>query len=170
MRRSRFAVRLILALSIAAAAPVACAPVYDDIADKMLVDTQKQADDGLLKLENLATTIEAGGPKADAKSKKAADDVRDKARYAANTDFYNALQSSLGTLAARMTALPDVSTPSVGDALSKLEENVAEIRALHAEQDILSAAYVRNARRILDQQFKTLTVYEVTLKSGSKPK
>ena len=49
-----------LAAVLAAVASMlaACAPTYDGIADQLLTDTQKQADQGLLKLENLAMTIE----------------------------------------------------------------------------------------------------------------
>jgi hypothetical protein len=165
-----FIIRLVLIVTIATSALGSCAPTYDDIADKMLADTQKQADDGLLKLESLARTIEAVPQNADAKSKKAIDDAKEKAGYAANMAFYDGLQSSLSALADRMTALDDLTTPSMSNALSKLEANVEEMRTLHAKQDILSAAYVRSARQILDQQFKTLTVYELTLKSGAKPK
>jgi hypothetical protein len=163
------AIWLVLASPVAASILSSCAPTYDDIADKMLTDTQQQADDGLLKLESLATTIETKSQNSDAASKKAVDDAKQKASYAANTDFYNQLQSSLTALDARMTAIPDLSTPSMKNALSQLTNNVEEIRTLHAKQDILGAAYVRSARQILDQQFKTLTVYELTLKSGSKP-
>jgi hypothetical protein len=146
-----------------------CAPTYDDIADKMLVETQKQADDGLLKLESLATTIESLGKLSDAQSKKSLEDVKSKASYISNMDFYNNLQSSITTLDARMTAMPGLSTPDVAVALSKIQANVGEVRTLHAKQNILSADYVRSARQLLDQQFKALTVYELTLKSGSKP-
>jgi hypothetical protein len=51
--------RILLLATCAAMASMfaSCAPTYDNIADQMLADTQKQADDGLLRLETLATRI-----------------------------------------------------------------------------------------------------------------
>jgi hypothetical protein len=169
MLKRAFICWLVVAMT-AGASVGSCAPAYDDVADKMLVDTQKQADDGLLKLESLATIIESGAPKSDSAGQKAVAEAREKASYASNIAFYAGLQSSLSALTDRMTALPDLSTPSMSNALAKLQENVGTLRKLHADKTVLSALEARTARQILDQQFKTLTVYEVTLKSGSSPK
>lgn len=148
---------------------ISCAPTYDSIADQMLVTTQKQADDGLLNLETLATRIDVLQKSSNPDDRKALVDAEKKASYASNMDFYNNLQSSLTTLDTRMTAMPDLSTPKLTNALSALENNVGEIRSTHASQNLLSADYVKESKQIIDQQFKALTVYELTIKSGSKP-
>ncbi len=146
-----------------------CAPTYDSIADQMLADTQKQADDGLIKLENLKKRIDALQNSANADDKRALADAKKQASYAANLDFYDKLQSSVVALETRMTASPDLSTPKLTTALNDVEKNVNEVRSTHANENILGADYVKNSRQILDQQFKSLTVYELTIKGGNKP-
>lgn len=136
----------------------------------MLVSTQKQADDGLLNLESLATRVEVLKNSRSPEDRKALAEAEKQASYASNVGFYNNLQSSLTILDARMTAMPDLSTPKLETALSELEKNISEIRHLHASQNLLSVEYVKNSKQLLDQQFKALTVYELTIKSGSKPK
>ena len=148
---------------------LSCAPTYDSIGDQVLVDTQKQADDGLLKLETLAARIDSLQKRSNPNDRKALVEAKRQASYASNTDFYNSLESSLTTLDTRMTAMPNLSTPKLTNALSALERNVAEIRDVHASQDILTENYWKDARKILDEQFKALTVYELTIKNGSKP-
>jgi hypothetical protein len=166
---------LLLILSVAAcSAPMpmvllSCAPTYDSIADQVLVDSEKQADDGLLKLETLSARIDGLEKSSKPSDRKALVEAKQQASYASNTDFYNNLESSLTTLDTRMTAMPNLSTPKLSAALSALEDNVAEIRSTHASEDILSVDYLKQAKEILDQQFKALTVYELTIKSGSKP-
>jgi hypothetical protein len=68
-----------------------------------------------------------------------------------------------------MTANPGLSTPKLSTALSDLEKNVDLLRSTHASQNILSADFAKEGRQLLDQQFKALTVYELTIKSGSNP-
>ena len=68
-----------------------------------------------------------------------------------------------------MTALPDLSTPKLNTALADLDKNVGQIRATHASENLLGAEYVKASRQLIDQQFKALTVYELTIKGGSKP-
>jgi hypothetical protein len=146
-----------------------CAPTYDSIADQMLADTQKQADDGLLKLESLKRRIDSLQNSRDANDQIAVADAKKQASYASNMDFYDKLQSSITALDTRMTAISDLSTPKLNTALSDLEKNVTEVRSTHASETILGADYVKDSRQILDQQFKALTVYELTIKGGSKP-
>jgi hypothetical protein len=148
---------------------VSCAPTYDAIADQMLADTQKQADEGLIKLQYFSMTIDSLAHSTNANDIKTLADDKTKASYPSNTEFYADLQASIQTLEIRMTATPDLSTTKLTNAFTQLESNVETIRALHASQNILGAAYLKDARQILDQQFKALTVYELTIKSGSKP-
>jgi len=148
---------------------LSCAPTYDSIADQLLVDTQKQADDGLLKLETLSERIDSLQKGSTRNDRKAVVEAKRQASYASNTDFYNSLESSLTTLDTRMTAMPDLSTPKLKNALSALERNVSDIRDIHASESILRANYLKEARQILDEQFKALMVYELTIKGGSKP-
>jgi hypothetical protein len=113
----------------------------------MLADTQKQADDGLLKLETLATTINSLEKNRDANDLKAATDATKQASYASNIDFYNKLQSSITVLDTRMTAMSDLSTPKLNNALANLEKNVDEVRSTHESENILSADYASPPRR-----------------------
>ena len=65
-----------------------CAPTYDNIADQMLADTQKQADDGLLKLETLATTINSmQNNMIRMRKTEVVADAKKQASYASNTGF-----------------------------------------------------------------------------------
>jgi hypothetical protein len=163
--------RILLLATCAAMASMfaSCAPTYDSIADQMLADTQKQADDGLLRLETLATRINSLEKNHDATDQRALTEAKKQASYASNIDFYDKLQSSITALDTRMTAMPDLSTPKLHNALSDLEKNVTEVRSTHASESMLSADYAKESRQILDQQFKALTVYELTIKGGSKP-
>lgn len=166
--------KLILISSTAALAAMilllaACAPTYDSIADQMLVDTQKQADTGLIRLEILKTRIDDLEKSPNASDRKDLAEAEKQASYASNIDFYDKLQSSITTLDTRMTAMPDLSTPSLESALGQLRKNVDEVRGMHQKENILSADYAQESMNLLDQQFKALTVYELTIKSGSKP-
>ena len=156
-------------LAAAASMVASCASTYDSIADQLLANTQKQTDQGLLKLENLAVTIARLQDSQATDNRGDLANAKTQASYASNMDFYDNLQSSLSVLDARMTAMPDLSTPRLADALSELEKNAGQVRATHAAQNLLSADYLRASRQILDQQFRALTVYELTVRNGGKP-
>lgn len=146
-----------------------CAPTYDDVADQMLVDTQKQADDGLLKLENLGHQIGNLTKSPSTSDRKAIAEAEAQASYASNIDFYSKLQSSITVLAARMTSNPDLSTQKIATSLGDLEKNIDSTRQVHATQNTLAPDFAKEIRQTLDQQFKVLTVYELTIKNGTKP-
>ncbi|HEV3109752.1 MAG TPA: hypothetical protein VGY99_04580 [Candidatus Binataceae bacterium] len=167
----RTPLRLCLAAVLAALALMlaACTPAYDSIADQLLADTQKQADQELLRLENLAMIIDRLTQSSAADDCQALANAKTQASYASNMDFYDNLQSSLLVLDARMTAMPDLSTPKLTDALSQLEKNAGEVRTSHATQNFLSADYLKASRQVLDQQFRALTVYELTIRGGGQP-
>jgi hypothetical protein len=147
----------------------ACAPTYDNVADQMLVDTQKQADDGLLKLAILGDQIDSLKKSPNASDQKATADAETQASYASNIDFYSKLQASMGQLDARLTSNPNLSTQKLTISLEDLEKNIDSTRQVHASQNTLSPAFAKEMRNTLDQQFKVLTVYELTIKNGSKP-
>lgn len=169
MRGKTSGIPLLVACAAMLSLLASCAPTYDNIADQMLADTQKQADAGLLRLETLATTIESMQNTHDPDAQKVVADAKKQASFTANSEFYDQLQSSLATLNTRMTAMSDLSTPKLNNALSKLDENVALVRSQHFKSNLLSAEYAKASRQILDQQFKALTVYELTIKGGTKP-
>jgi hypothetical protein len=148
----------------------ACAPTYDDKADQMLVDLQKETDDGLIKLETVAQQATAfkNSGSTDAAAKKALSDAQTKLTYAANIDWYASVLSDLTALEARMTASPDFSTSSLNTTLADLRKNIELFQAQHAKANSVSPDATKLTRQTLDQQFKTLTVYMVTLKSGKK--
>lgn len=169
MRKTIFRTSLVAAGAAMVLLLASCAPTYDNIADQMLVDTQKQADDGLLKLENLGKQIDSLKKSANAADQKAIADAEAQASYESNIDFYSKLQSSMTVLDARMTANPDLSTPKITTSLGDLEKNIESTRQVHASQNTLGSDFAKEMRQTLDQQFKALTVYELTIKSGSKP-
>jgi hypothetical protein len=146
-----------------------CAPTYDNVADQMLVDTQKQADDGLLKLENLGNHIGNLKKSPNASDRKAVAEAEAQSSYAFNIDFYSKLQSSMTVLAARMTSNPDLSTQKLATSLGDLEKNIDSTRQIHATENTLAPDFAKEMRQTLDQQFKVLTVYELTIKNGTKP-
>jgi hypothetical protein len=164
-----FLIGLIAAATAMGAMLAACAPTYDNVADQMLVDTQKQADDGLTKLENLENEIDRLKKSTNSADKKALTDAEAQAGYASNIDFYSKLQSSTTALDDRITSNPDLSTQKIAPALKALEDNIESVRQTHATQNALSPDFAKLTRQQMDQQFKALTVYELTIKNGSKP-
>jgi len=167
--RALLLIGLIAAATAMAAMLTACAPTYDNVADQMLVDTQKQADDGLLKLENLGNETDSLKKSTNAADKKALTAAEAQASYASNVDFYSKLQSSMTALDDRITSNPDLSTQKIAPALKALEDNIDSVRQTHATQNELSPDFAKLTRQQMDQQFKALTVYELTIKNGSKP-
>jgi hypothetical protein len=150
---------------------MSCAPTYDATADQMLADPQKQADDGLFKLENLGREIQnlkgLENPSPEDQKTLAADEEH--ASYSSNIGFYSSLQASALVLDQRITSNPDFSVTRIQTSLQDLEKNVDKVREQHAKAKTISPAYARGARELLDQQFKALTVYELQIKNGSKP-
>jgi hypothetical protein len=161
-------IRLVSILIVAPMLP-GCAPTYDNITDQMLVDTQKQADDGLLKLESLGDQVDSLKKTHNTSDQKALADAQDRASYASNIDFYSKLESSMTVLDARMTSNPDLSTPKITASLTDLTKNIDSVREVHASQNTLGPDFAKEMRNTLDQQFKVLTIYELTIKNGSKP-
>jgi len=149
---------------------MACAPTYDNIADQMLADTQKQADDGFLNLETLGHTIESLKHSSNPDDKNSLAEAEKQAVYSSNMGFYNKVESSIIALDTRITSMPDASTPKITEALSQIETSVNNARDLHAKQNTLSSDFSKLTRQQLDQQFKALTVYELTIKNGKTPK
>jgi hypothetical protein len=162
--------RLMVAMILISTMLTSCAPTYDSIADQMLVDTQKQADDGLLKLENLGNQIDGLKMSHNASDQKAMAEAEAQASYASNIDFYSKLQSSMTVLDARMTSNPDLSTQKISTSLADLEKNIDATRQVHVAENVLKPDFVKQMRQTWDQQFKVLTVYELTIKNGSKTK
>jgi hypothetical protein len=169
MGKRFFLIRFIVSLLLMSAILTSCAPTYDNVADQMLVDTEKQADDGLLKLENLGHQIDNLKKSPNASDQKAVAEAEAQASYASNIDFYSKLQSSMTALATRITSNPDLSTQKISTSLEELEKNIDSTRQLHATRNTLSSDFAKEMRQTLDQQFKTLTVYELTIKNGTKP-
>jgi oligoendopeptidase F len=166
----RFVLIRLIAASLVGAMLTSCAPTYDNVADQMLVDTQKQADDGLLKLENLGNQIDQLKKSPNASDQNTITDAEAQASYASNIDFYSKLQSSMIVLDERMTSNPDVSTQKITASLKALEDNIDSVRQTHATQNTVSSDFAKITRGQMDQQFKALTVYELTIKNGSKPR
>jgi len=162
-------IRLVVAPTLIGALLTSCAPTYDNVADQMLVDTQKQADDGLLKLENLGHQIDNLKKSPNASDQKTVTDAEAQASYASNIDFYSKLQSSMTVLDERMTSNPELSTQKITPSLKALEDNIDSVRLTHASQNMVSPDFANISRTQMDQQFKALTVYELTIKNGSKP-
>ena len=113
MGKRFFLIRFIVSLLLMSAILTSCAPTYDNVADQMLVDTEKQADDGLLKLENLGHEIDNLKKSSNTSDQKAVAEAEAQASYASNIDFYSKLQSSMTVLAIRMTSNPDLSTQKI---------------------------------------------------------
>jgi hypothetical protein len=161
----RIKIPTLLLMASASILTSSCAPTYDNIADQMLVDTQKQADEGLLKLQSVSrkTVIHNTPNGQDIRCDKAA-------TYSSNRDFYDKLQSSVSALNTRITALKGLSTPTIASTLSGLQIGIHNLRVTHEAQKCLTADAVDNSKDLIDQQFKALTVYELTIKNGSRPK
>jgi hypothetical protein len=146
-----------------------CVPAYDNVADQILVDAQKQADEGLLRLENLGNEIINLKSSPHVSDSKTIAEAEAQASYASNIDFYSKLESSIRLLAERITSNPDLSIKKITPSLDNLEKNIDATRQVHATENTLTPDFAREMRQTLDQQFKVLTVYEVTIKSGTRP-
>jgi hypothetical protein len=163
-------IRLIIGQLVMAAIFTACAPTYDNVADQMLVNTQEQADHGLLRLENLGNEIANFSRSPNLCDQNTIAEAEAEASYASNIDFYSKLQSSVTLLAERMTSNPDLSTNKIASSLGNLEKNIDSTRRVHATENTLAPDFAMEMRQTLDQQFKVLTVYELTIKNGTKPR
>src|SRR5262249_20271406 len=138
IRKKVPAVGFMACLLLMTAILASCAPTYDDVGDQMLVDAQKQADDGLIRLENLERQIDELKKRPNASEQKDRADAESQASYESNIDFYSKLQSSMAVLAARMTSNPDLSTQKIGTALENLDKNIDSTREVHEAQNSLS--------------------------------
>jgi len=144
-----------------------CAPAYDDVGDKLQVDTQKQIDAGLDRLSG-DRQVTDGAARAKSTPGQIEAATTD-ASYAANIAFYASSLASLTALKSRMQALGDASSAKEAEAVAQIETNLTQVRDEHAKEGMLGAEYVALMKGTIDQQFIPLNQYELQLKAGKKP-
>ena len=164
-RRSRITISVLLLVA-------ACtAPQYDDQTDKLISQLQTDVDTGIVSLITLDRKIRSLSGKTDAASQKALADARTKAGYDANTSFYEKVDVDLTSLQTRVDAEPSAATPHLDAAIKDLRDNLlaeeGSIQATHQKVGVLSEAYLRNAKTIVDAQIGILLTRELGLKTGS---
>ena len=154
----------------------ACAPAYDLQADQGITAVQHSVDGKIVSLISLDQKIHnfhGGGTPAE---QKALAKARDDASYDANVAFYDATDTDLTSAQMRVDALPNRATPKIDQTFDALRDvllsapqggaDPTSMRAVHAAQDHLSAAYLRSLRTQSNALFSTLIQYEATLKTG----
>lgn len=157
----------------------ACAPPYDDQADKAITELQHQVDQkivDLISIDRKITTYEAS--KAPAAQKILAK-AKEDASYDANVPFYSTVDADLTSAQMRVDASPNRATQKIDQTFDALRDvlitmprpgaDPVSMQAVHAAQNSLSEAYLRRMRVQANALFSTLMQYEATLKSGSTP-
>jgi hypothetical protein len=161
--------RLVLAVGLVL---VACsAPPYDEQTDRLISALQSDVDSQIVTLLSLDRRIAELLPTNTDAARKALADAKARAGYEANAGFYDKLDSQLTSLRLRVDALPNEATPNLERSIDELRANLlggeGSLRSVHQKQGILSEAYLRNERRILNAQFQALLTYELVLKTGA---
>jgi hypothetical protein len=160
---------LVLALALMLGA---CgAPPYDEQTDRLISALQYDVDSQLVALLSLDHQIaEYSSANTDA-GRKALAETKARAGYDANAPFYDKLDSQLTSLRLRIDALPNEATSDLDRSIDELRANLltgeGSLRSVHQQRGVLSEAYLRNERRILNTQFQALLSYELVLKAGS---
>jgi hypothetical protein len=148
----------------------ACAPTpYDQTTDAQITSVQQETDAGLVHLITLARRVESLRNLPDPASRKALAEAQQEASYAANSDFYDRVDTDLTSLQLRMTSTPDLSTAKLDQSFQQLFANMNDLRQFHSQHDFIGSAALMPIRNAFNQQFKTLMQYELNLKSGNKP-
>jgi len=146
------------------------APQYDDQTDKLISQLQTDVDTQIASLITLDRKIASLSGKTDAPSQKALAEAKVKAGYDANTSFYDKVDVDLTSLQTRVDAEPSAATPFLDKAIQDLRENLLAVegsmQATHQKVGILSAAYLRNVKTLVDPQMSALLTRELGLKTG----
>lgn len=147
-----------------------CATPYDSKIDDLVGGLQTNVDTEIVKLIALDHKIAALKQKSDPDAQAALREAEKKAGYDANSEFYDQVDVTLTSLSLRIDALQGRSIDSIKPALSKLRANLLEeegsLQRVHMQQGILSEAYLRNERMILNAQFGAILTYQAVLKKG----
>jgi hypothetical protein len=162
---TRAALAILLILSACAA------PQYDDQTDKLISQLQTDVDTEIVTLITLDHKIAALSAHSDAASRKALAEAKTKASYDANTSFYDKIDVDLTGLQTRVDAAPSLATPSLDKSIQNLHDNLlgatGSMQATHEQVDILSEAYLRTVRPLVDAQIGALLTRELGLKGGA---
>jgi hypothetical protein len=163
--------RLVLAVGIVLGA--CSAPPYDEQTDRLISALQYDVDSHIVTLLSLDRKIAELSRANDDLARKALADARARAGYEANAPFYDKIDSQLTSLRLRVDALPNEATPNIDRSIDELRANLltgeGSLRSVHQQRGVLSEAYLRNERNILNAQFQALLTYELVLKSGATP-
>jgi hypothetical protein len=147
---------------------VACsAPQYDDQTDKLISRLQTDVDGQIVSLITLERKIRSLSGRTDAASRTALAEAETKAGYDANTSFYDKVDIDLTSLQTRVDAEPSAATPHLDAAIKDLRDNLGSMQVTHEKVGILSEAYLRSVRMLVDAQIGALLTREIGLKSGS---
>jgi hypothetical protein len=157
----------------------ACAPPYDDQADKAITELQHQVDQKIVDLVSLDRKIATYRDSKTPAAQKILAKAKEDASYDASAPFYDTVDTDLTSAQMRVDASPNRATQKIDqtfDALRdvlitmpKLGADPVSMQAVHAAQNSLSEAYLRRIRVQANALLSTLMQYEVTLKSGSTP-
>ena len=161
IRRLRLGLAACLVLLLAA-----CAPAYDETADKLVIAAQQKFDEGATALIGNARAAEqlrrrTPPPEALAAATK-------KVAFAANQGWYDQVDTAVST--ARIRVAADSATPAqIDQSFALIQDNLADLRSAHEKNDTIAASTLSAARVLINAQFKALMTYELQVKSGTKP-
>lgn len=146
----------------------ACAPAYDDAADKQLQAAQQKFDEGAARLIAAARRLEALERRQPPPSPSLLQPARQAVGYQANAAWYAEVDAALNSARLRVTA--DPATPQqIDQSFQRIQENMDDLSSRHEAQDRLSSVVVVAARNEINRQFRALITYQLLLKSGKKP-
>lgn len=171
---------VVIAVSIAVLSGLeACAPSYDDRADKAITELQHQVDQKIVDLVSVDHKIKTYRSSKAPAAQKILAKAEEDASYDANVPFYDTVDADLTSAQMRVDAFPNRATQQIDQTFDALRDvlitmpkpgaDPVSMQAVHAAQNSLSEAYLRGIRVQANVLFSTLMQYEVTLKSGSTP-
>ena len=79
-------------------------------------------------------------------------------------DFYDKFSANATTLELRMEATQDESTERLMEIFTDIQRQIDSMRALHKDENTLSAPYIKAQRTLLNVKLSILTTYELSLK------
>lgn len=160
--------RPLLAVMLILFGIAACAPTFDETADKQLTLAQQKFDDGAAKLILAARRLEALESRQPQPSPAALQAARQAVSYQANAAWYAEVDSALNSVRLRVMASP--ATPaSIDQRFQDLQENLNRLSSLHEAQDRLSSVAITAERSTINTLFQRLINYQLVLKSGQNP-
>ncbi|MCR0985233.1 hypothetical protein [Roseomonas populi] len=166
--RDRAALRWRLVAFVIGLLMSACAPAYDEVADRLVSVAQMRFDEGAVALISAARRAEALRARTPLPPTSVLNEAGARVAFAANQSWYDAADTALNAARLRVTA--DPATPAQIDAsFQAIQDNLDDLRRTHESQDRLGSAVLIAARREINRQYHAIMTYMLLVRSGKQP-